>query len=61
MDLSAMIVVALGILFFFGGAVWLELHSRKSNRTARGGEPQQPAVTMTPAGQGVGRQVARGE
>ncbi|HEX8650879.1 MAG TPA: hypothetical protein VF708_08550 [Pyrinomonadaceae bacterium] len=32
MDLSEVIVVALGILFFFGGAAWLEIHSRKQNR-----------------------------
>jgi hypothetical protein len=32
MDLSGVIVVALGILFFFGGAAWLEIRSRKQNR-----------------------------
>ena len=32
MDLSGFIVVALGISFFFGGAAWLEIRSRKNNR-----------------------------
>jgi hypothetical protein len=29
MDLSGVIVIVPGILFFFGGAAWLEIHSRK--------------------------------
>ena len=62
MDLSAIIVTAFGILFFFGGAAWLEIHSRKSKRPARHGEQrQQPAVTQTSAGRGESRLAARSE
>lgn len=32
MDLSGIIVVVLGILFFFGGVAWLEVRSRKHHR-----------------------------
>ena len=50
MDLSALIVAGLGILFFVGGAAWLEVHSRKAERTdGRGGQPQ-PAASAAPAG-----------
>ena len=37
MDLSGFIVVILGILFFFGGAAWLEIRSRKNKRPVRQG------------------------
>ncbi len=30
MDLSAVIVVMLAVLFFLGGVAWLEMHSRKT-------------------------------
>jgi hypothetical protein len=44
MDVSGIIVAALGILIFFGGTAWLEIHSRKKNRTDRRDvQPQQPA------------------
>ena len=62
MDLSAIIIVTLGILLFFGGAAWLQIHSRKSNRPARCGErQQQPAAKTTSAGRRVSRRVARSE
>ena len=62
MDLSAIIVVALGILIFFGGAAWLEIRSRKHNRPDRqDAQPQQPAGSSTSAGRTVSRRVARSE
>ena len=49
MDLSGFIIVILGILFFFGGAAWLEIHSRKSKRPDGQGERSpQPAVSKSP-------------
>ena len=43
MDLTGIILVVLGILIFFGGAAWLEIHSRKNNRPDRqDARPQQP-------------------
>lgn len=45
MDLSGIIVVVLGMLLFFGGAAWLEIHSRKNKQPDREGElSPQPAV-----------------
>ena len=35
MNLSEIFIVVLGILFFFGGAAWLEIRSRRDRR-ARG-------------------------
>ncbi len=62
MDLSGVIVVALGILFFFGGAAWLEIHSRKQNRPdLQGVQPRQPTAPTTSAGRTVNRRVARSE
>jgi hypothetical protein len=34
MDLSGIIVIVLGVLFFFGGVAWLEIRSRKNTRSA---------------------------
>ena len=62
MDLSGVIVVALGILFFFGGAAWLEIHSRKQNRPDQQDvESQQPTGPTTSAGRTVNRRVASSE
>lgn len=62
MDLSGVIVVALGILFFFGGAAWLEIHSRKQNRPdLQDVQPGQPTAPTTSAGQTVNRRVAMSE
>lgn len=62
MDLSSIIVAALGILFFFGGAAWLEIRSRKQNRTdGQDVESQQPAGSSTSAGRAVNRRAARSE
>lgn len=59
MGLSGIIVVALGILFFFGGAAWLEIHSRKKNRPDRRDvQPQQPAGSNTSARRTLNRRVA---
>ncbi len=35
MDLSTVIVVMFEVLFFFGGAAWLEMHSRKNKTLDR--------------------------
>ena len=62
MDLSAIIVVAFGILFFFGGAVWLEIRSRKHNRpNQQDVQPQQSASSATYARRMVNRREARSE
>lgn len=49
MDLSGIIVIVLGVLFFFGGVAWLEMRSRKNTRYAPLGEhfPQPDAPTMS--------------
>lgn len=60
MDLSALIVAGLGILFFVGGAAWLEVDSRKNKRTGgQGGQPQ-PAASAAPAGRTTHGRVAKG-
>ena len=62
MDLSGIIVVALGILLFFGGAAWLEIHSRKQNRPDQQDvESRQPTGPTTSAGRTVNRRIARSE
>jgi hypothetical protein len=62
MDLGGVIVVALGILFFFGCAAWLEIHSRKQNRSdPQDVQPRQPTGTTTSARQALNRRVARSE
>ena len=62
MDLSGVIVVALGILFFFGGAAWLEIHSRKQNRSdPQDAQPRQPTDPTTSAGRTLNGRVARSE
>ena len=62
MDLSAIIVVALGMLIFFGGAAWLEIHSRRSSRPDRQGvRPQQPDDLTTPVGGAVNGRAAGSE
>lgn len=62
MDLSEVIVVALGILFFFGVAAWLEIHSRKHNRPDQQDvESQQPTSPTPSAGRTLNRRVARSE
>ena len=62
MDLSGIIVVALGILFFFGGAAWLEIRSRKQNRPDLQDEPPlRPAGSTTSAGRTVSRRIAESE
>ena len=62
MDLSAIIVVALGILIFFGGVAWLEMRSRKSNRPARqDAQPQQPDDLTTSARRTASRRAAMSE
>ncbi len=50
MDLSTFFVVGFGILFFVGGAAWLEVRSRKNKRTGGRGEPPQSAASAAPAG-----------
>jgi len=62
MDLSGIIIGALGILFFFGGAAWLEIHSRKQSRRNRQDvQPQQPDGSTTSAGRTVNGRVASSE
>jgi hypothetical protein len=48
MDLSGIIVVALGALFFFGGVAWLEIRSRK-NTDRQGEHSTRLVVSTTPA------------
>ena len=49
MDLSGIIVIVLGVLFFFGGVAWLEMRSRKNMRSAQSSEhlPQPDTPTMS--------------
>jgi hypothetical protein len=47
MDLSEVIIVMLGILFFFGGAAWLEIHSRKNESPVRQGAQLSQSVIST--------------
>ena len=62
MDLSAIIIVALGILLFFGGVAWLDMRSRKSNRPSRkDAQPQQPDDSATSARRTAGRRAAMSE
>jgi hypothetical protein len=62
MDLSGAIVVVLGILFFFGGAAWLEIRSRKNKRPIQQGEHSpQPAASTMSAERTVYRRVAKSE
>ena len=50
MDLSGIIVIVLGVLFFFGGVAWLEIRSRKNTRSAQSSEhlsqPDTPAMSV---------------
>jgi hypothetical protein len=43
MELSAFVVIVLCILFFVGGAVWLEIRSRKDKRPDGQREQSPPA------------------
>jgi hypothetical protein len=62
MDLSGVIVVILGILFFFGGAAWLEIRSRKHKRPVQGSEhSSQPVVSTMSARRTVYRSEAESE
>lgn len=62
MDISGIIVVVLGMLFFFGGVAWLGIRSRKQNRLDRQDvQPQRPADSTTSARRTVNRRVARSE
>jgi hypothetical protein len=62
MDLSEIIVAALGILIFFGGAAWLEIHSRKkSGPDLRDVQPQQRARSTISDQRALNRRVASNE
>jgi len=62
MDLSEVIVVILGILFFFGGAAWLEIRSRKHKRPVQESEhSSQPVVSTMSAGRTAYRREAKSE
>jgi hypothetical protein len=62
MDLSEIIIAALGILIFFGGAAWLEIHSRKQSRPdRRDAQPQQPAGSTMPDKRMLNRRFASSE
>ena len=61
MDLSAFIVVSLGILLFVGGTAWLEFRSRKEKRRDGQGEQTPPAASTTPAGRTRHGRVAKSE
>ena len=60
MDLSAFIVVGLGILFFVGGTAWLEVRSRKGKRADGQGEQPPPAAEAASAGRTRHGRVAKG-
>jgi hypothetical protein len=62
MDLSGVIVVALGILFFFGGAAWLEIRFRKGRLAdGRGEQPPQHAVSITSGARAAHSRVAESD
>ena len=62
MDLSGVIVVVSGILLFFGSAAWLEIRSRKNQRTVRQSEcSPQPAVPTMSARRTVYRREVKSE
>ena len=62
MDLSAIIVVLVGLLFFVGGSAWLELHSRRKKRADPQSEQSpQPAAATPSAGRTVYRRAAESE
>jgi hypothetical protein len=59
---SGIIVVALGLLFFFGGAVWLEFRTQKQNSPDRQDtQPQQPAGSTMSTGRTGSMCAARSE
>ena len=59
MYLSEIIVVALGMLIFFGGVAWLEIRSRKQNRpNLQDVQPQQTADSNTSDERALNRRVA---
>ena len=53
MDLSAIIVVVLGMLLFFGGAAWLEIRSRKNNQPVQQGGPSPLPAVSTASSEGT--------
>ena len=60
--MSGIIVVVLGILFFFGGAAWLEIRSRKSRRAGGQGEQlPQPAFSIRLRGRAARSRVAKSD
>jgi hypothetical protein len=62
MDLSGIIVAALGVLFFFGGAAWLEIHSRKrSLADGRGKQSPQFGVSIRSGGRSAHSRVAKSD
>ena len=60
MGLSGILVVILGALLFFGGVMWLEIRSRKSNPPGRTDEhPRRRGVSKKTSGRvGYGREAA---
>lgn len=62
MDLSGIIVIVLGVLFFFGSVAWLEIRSRKNQRTIGQSEGSpQPADSTTYAGRVVYKRAVNNE
>jgi hypothetical protein len=60
MDLSGIIVAVLVVLLFFGGAAWLEIHSRKQSRRGQQDvQLQQPDGSTTSGARTVSGRVAR--
>ncbi len=62
MDLSGIIVIILGVLFFFGGVAWLEIRSRKNTRSTPTGKhlPQPDAPAMSAERTVHGHEMERG-
>jgi hypothetical protein len=62
MDLSGIIIGALGVLFFFGGAAWLEIRSRKNRLAdAQGEQSPQLAVSKRSGGRSAHSRVEMGD
>jgi hypothetical protein len=47
MDISAVVIVLILIVLFFGGVVWMELHARKTGREAPIGDKDRSRSNQT--------------
>jgi len=51
MDISAVVAVLILIVLFFGGVIWMEIHSRKTSLTSSLKDTQSPELDQTDLGQ----------